>query len=43
MYYMGISDPDSLSNEEWAARYREMEYLREIEAKINNKMLSNRL
>jgi hypothetical protein len=32
---MGISDPDSLSNEEWAMRYCEMEYLREEEAKIN--------
>ncbi|MDR0206039.1 MAG: hypothetical protein LBI45_02115 [Bacteroidales bacterium] len=43
MYYMGIHDPDRLSDEEWAARYREMDYLRGVEAKINSKMLSNRL
>jgi acyl carrier protein phosphodiesterase len=43
MYYMGIKDPDSLSDEEWAARYKELEYLREIEAKINSKLLSGKL
>lgn len=31
-YYMHIPDPDSLSDEEWAMRYRELEYIRKKEA-----------
>lgn len=31
-YYMHISDPDSLSDEEWAMRYKELEYIRRKEA-----------
>ena len=31
-YYMHIPDPDSLSDEEWAMRYRELEYIRMKEA-----------
>jgi len=30
-------DPDSLSDEEWACRVRELEYLRREEAKANKK------
>lgn len=30
-YYMHIPDPDSLSDEEWAARVRELEYIRNQE------------
>jgi len=31
--YLNVSDPDSLSDEEWAARVRELEYARIQEAK----------
>lgn len=31
-YYMHISDPDSLSNEEWAMRFKELEWIRKREA-----------
>ena len=34
-YYMHVSDPDSLSDEEWAARFRELEWIRQQEAKAN--------
>lgn len=34
-YYMHIADPESLSDEEWAMRLREMEYIRQEEAKYN--------
>ena len=34
-YYMHIPDPDSLSDEEWAARFRELEFIRREEAKAN--------
>jgi len=33
MYYMHISDPDSLSDEAWAMRFRELEWIRMREAK----------
>ena len=33
-YYMHIPDPDSLTDEEWAARFRELEYIRREEAKV---------
>ncbi len=32
MYYMGIQDPDSLSDIEWARRLKELEYIRKKEA-----------
>jgi hypothetical protein len=32
MYYLGIADPDSLTDEEWAMRVRELEYIRKKEA-----------
>ncbi|MEI6898259.1 MAG: hypothetical protein WCL00_00145 [Bacteroidota bacterium] len=35
MYYMGISDPDSLPDEEWAMRIKELEYIRKREAEGN--------
>lgn len=31
-YYMHISDPDSLSDEEWAMRFKELEWIRKREA-----------
>lgn len=31
-YYMYLADPDSLSNEEWAMRYEELEWIRRKEA-----------
>ena len=34
-YYMHVSDPDSLTDEEWAARLRELEWIRYQEAKAN--------
>ena len=34
-YYMHVSDPDSLTDEEWAARLRELEWIRHQEAKVN--------
>ncbi len=32
---MHVSDPDSLTDEEWAARLRELEWIRREEAKAN--------
>jgi hypothetical protein len=32
-YYLHIPDPDSLSDEEWAMRYRELEWIRKKEGK----------
>jgi len=32
MYYMHIQDPDSLSNDEWAMRLKELEWIRKKEA-----------
>jgi hypothetical protein len=32
-YYMHITDPDSLSDEEWSARYKELEWIRKQEVK----------
>ena len=34
-YYLHIADPDALSDQEWAARLRELEYIRAEEAKAN--------
>ena len=34
-YYLHLADPDSLSDEEWAMRYKELIWLREQEAKGN--------
>jgi len=34
---MHISDPDSLSDEEWAMRIKELEWIRTEEAKANAK------
>lgn len=31
-YYMHIADPDSLSDEEWAMRFKELEWIRRREA-----------
>ena len=36
MYYMNIPDPDSLSDEDWARRIRELEFIRKLEAKSNS-------
>jgi hypothetical protein len=32
---MGIPDPESLSDEEWAMRWKELEWIRREEAKAN--------
>jgi hypothetical protein len=32
MYYMHIADPDSLSDEDWAMRIKELEWIRKKEA-----------
>lgn len=32
IYYMHIADPDSLSDEEWAMRFKELEWIRKREA-----------
>lgn len=32
IYYMHIADPDSLSDEEWAMRFKELEWIRRREA-----------
>lgn len=32
-YYMHISDPEALSDEEWAMRMAELQWIREAEAK----------
>lgn len=34
-YYMHIADPDSLTDEEWAMRIKELEFIREMEAGAN--------
>ena len=34
IYFMGVN-PDQLSDEEWAARVKELEYLRKKEAEGN--------
>ena len=34
-YYMHISDPDSLTDEEWACALRDLEWIRGEEAKAN--------
>jgi len=34
-YYMHIADPDSLTDEEWAARLQELKWIREKEAGAN--------
>ena len=36
-YYMHIADPDSLTDQEWAMRVKELEWIREEEAKANKK------
>jgi hypothetical protein len=36
-YYMHVPDPDSLTDEEWAMKLRELEWIRDIEAKGNVK------
>ncbi|MBQ7210496.1 MAG: hypothetical protein IJS05_06350 [Paludibacteraceae bacterium] len=36
-YYMHIADPDSLTDQEWAMRVKEMVWVREDEAKAANK------
>lgn len=36
-YYMHIADPDSLTDQEWAMRVKELEWIREEEAKANAK------
>lgn len=33
MYYLGIQNPNDLSDEDWAMRVNEIQYLREQEAK----------
>jgi hypothetical protein len=38
-YYLHIPDPDSLSDEQWAMRFKELEWIREQEAKGNRKRL----
>jgi hypothetical protein len=32
-YYMHISDPDSLTDEDWAMRLKDLEFIRKEEAK----------
>jgi hypothetical protein len=34
-YYLHIAHPEELSDEEWAMRVKELEWLREEEAKAN--------
>lgn len=34
-YYMHVSDPDSLTDEEWAMMIRDLEWIRKEEAKAN--------
>lgn len=36
---MHISDPEDLSDEEWAMRVKEMEWLRQEEAKANKDLI----
>jgi hypothetical protein len=35
---MHITDPESLTDSEWAMRIRELEYIRKEEAKYNKKL-----
>lgn len=37
MYYMHIGDPDSLTDQEWAMRIKELEWIRKKEAEANKK------
>ncbi len=37
MYYAHIPDPDSLSDEEWALKFKEIEWVRTQEAKHNKR------
>ena len=37
-YHLHIADPGSLSDEEWAMRIRELEWVRSEEARHNNKL-----
>lgn len=34
-YYMHVADPEGLSDEEWAMRVKELEWVRKEEAKAN--------
>jgi len=34
-YYMNIADPDSLSDQDWSMRMRELEFIRKNEANAN--------
>jgi len=34
-YYLHIPDPDSLSDQEWAMRWKELDWIRQQEAKAN--------
>ncbi|MBR5327978.1 MAG: hypothetical protein IKV31_05495 [Paludibacteraceae bacterium] len=34
-YYMHISDPDSLTDEQWANAFRDLEWVRNMEKKTN--------
>jgi len=36
-YYMHIPDPDSLSDDQWAMKFRELEWIRKKEREANNK------
>jgi hypothetical protein len=38
-YYMHISDPDSLTDEEWAARLQELKFIRKEEAEANKRLV----
>jgi hypothetical protein len=38
-YYMHIADPDSLNNEEWCMRVKELEWIRKREAEANKKLI----
>lgn len=40
MYYMGIQNPDSLSDDEWAMRVNELKYLRKTDAENSGFKLS---
>lgn len=39
-YYLHITDPDVLTDEEWAARFSELVWIRQEEAKANERALS---
>lgn len=36
-YYMHVQDPESLTDEEWAKRLKELEWIRTKEAQFNTK------